>query len=495
MDTKRTNTNGGPLTGLAAGAVAVLLCAATTQAAITAPQRCEAGKNDASGKYAACAAKAQKTLVATGDASRYDLAVAKCEDKLTAYWNKLEAAAATAGTACPSSGDQTPIETFVDACVQSVAEAVSGGVLGPDPVTCAADLATCDASLTACTGNLGMCNGNMSTCTGDLWTCNSSLTTCSGNLSNTNADLGTCTGNLGTCNTNLTSCTGNLATCNANLTSCTGDMATCSVGTAAAADVLSGKTFSSNAGLGVTGTMADNGAVSITPAVSAQAIAAGYHNGSGSVAGDADLAASNIVSGVEIFGVTGTVSAGLPAQPLKTGQTTAYGAGSDGDLRKGISSSFTDNGDGTVTDNMTGLMWEKKSDDAGIHDKDNTYTWGMTSSPYTMNGTIVTTFLAALNGDGGFAGYTDWRIPNLKELQSLQNFATYNPGTYPAFNSGCTASCSVTTCSCTQSNHYWSSSTVQYYPHLAWLVYFGHGGTTYIDKTNSYYVRGVRAGS
>ncbi|MCZ2110602.1 MAG: DUF1566 domain-containing protein, partial [Dehalococcoidia bacterium] len=107
------------------------------------------------------------------------------------------------------------------------------------------------------------------------------------------------------------------------------------------------------------------------------------------------------------------------ARPLKTGQTTSYGPGSDGDLQKGTARYFTDNGDGTITDNMTGLMWEKKSDDGSIHDKDNKYTWGMTSSPYTMNGTMVTEFLAALNTGSGFAGHTDWRIPNRFELESL----------------------------------------------------------------------------
>lgn len=56
--------------------------------------------------------------------------------------------------------------------------------------------------------------------------------------------------------------------------------------------------------------------------------------------------------------------------------------------------SFTDNGDGTITDNRTGLMWEKLSDDGSIHDKDTTYTWHNA-------GTKIT----ALNGGGGFAGY------------------------------------------------------------------------------------------
>ncbi len=69
----------------------------------------------------------------------------------------------------------------------------------------------------------------------------------------------------------------------------------------------------------------------------------------------------------------GSVPSGGSAGALKTtGQTTSYGAGSDGALQAGLSKSYTDNGDGTITDNVTGLMWEKKSDDGSIHDKDNT---------------------------------------------------------------------------------------------------------------------------
>src|SRR4051812_39636776 len=59
----------------------------------------------------------------------------------------------------------------------------------------------------------------------------------------------------------------------------------------------------------------------------------------------------------------------VPGGPLETGQTTCFnttgnviacsGTGEDGDLRLGLSRSFTDNGDGTITDNKTGLMWEK----------------------------------------------------------------------------------------------------------------------------------------
>src|SRR5215813_15381269 len=131
--------------------------------------------------------------------------------------------------------------------------------------------------------------------------------------------------------------------------------------------------------------------------------------------------------------------------PLKTGQTMAYGTGSDGDLQKGASQSFTDNGDGTITDNTTGLMWEKKDQSGGIHDWGNTYTWCVDVSPVDslcdngtneMDGTIVTSFLATLNGGSGFAGHTDWRIPNANELESIRNLENANPATYSAFNAG-----------------------------------------------------------
>ena len=77
-------------------------------------------------------------------------------------------------------------------------------------------------------------------------------------------------------------------------------------GNAETSHVLAGKTFSSEvAGIGVTGTMPNRGAVVITPGTSNKAIQAGYHNGSGYVKGDADLKAENIKRGINIFGVLG----------------------------------------------------------------------------------------------------------------------------------------------------------------------------------------------
>jgi len=87
--------------------------------------------------------------------------------------------------------------------------------------------------------------------------------------------------------------------------------------TATAADILSGKTaYVDNTK--ITGTMTNRCAVNITPGTTAQTIQAGYHNGSGSVAGDADLVAANIRKDVNIFNVIGTLepaSAPLSSSP------------------------------------------------------------------------------------------------------------------------------------------------------------------------------------
>jgi Protein of unknown function (DUF1566) len=154
-----------------------------------------------------------------------------------------------------------------------------------------------------------------------------------------------------------------------------------------------------------------------------------------------------------------------------TGQINSVISGDDGAIQAGATLSYTDNRDGTITDNNTKLMWEKKSDDGSIHDKDTVYTW---VEAFTIH-------IAGLNAGGGFAGHTDWRLPNVKELQSIVDYGTSDPAVSPEFNNGCVANCSVTTCNCTGHrvsengepsgvSAYWSSTTVAGFPSDVWVV-------------------------
>lgn len=185
-----------------------------------------------------------------------------------------------------------------------------------------------------------------------------------------------------------------------------------------------------------------------------------------------------------------------------SGQTTAFGPGSDGVLRAGAGLSYTDNGDGTITDANTGLMWEKKDHSGGIHDVDTRFSWGLTSDPFTMSGTIVTQFLAALNTPPCFAGHCDWRIPNTRELPSIVDYEVLpssGPTVDPAFNTNCVAGCTAdgtggAMCSCTANFVYWSSSTARGVPSNAWVVDFDSGLVAFFMKSFEADARAVRGG-
>lgn len=174
---------------------------------------------------------------------------------------------------------------------------------------------------------------------------------------------------------------------------------------------------------------------------------------------------------------------------LATGQTTCYdsdgnviacaGTGQDGALQKGVARSYTDNGDGTITDNATGLMWEKLTNpgDGSIHDWNNVYTW---ADAFAVK-------IAALNTPSCFAGHCDWRLPNINELQTLADYGGAGPAIDPAFNSGG---------SFTQIYFYWSSTTYAYVYHAyAWFVNFFDGSVFADIKTRGLFVRAVRGGS
>lgn len=94
-------------------------------------------------------------------------------------------------------------------------------------------------------------------------------------------------------------------------------------GDAVAADILASKIAFVD-GAQITGTMVDRGAVNFTPSTTDQTIAAGKHSGSGVVYGDADLAAGNIKSGINIFGVAGNITvASLGGKRWASGTATS----------------------------------------------------------------------------------------------------------------------------------------------------------------------------
>jgi len=104
-------------------------------------------------------------------------------------------------------------------------------------------------------------------------------------------------------------------------------------------------------------------------------------------------------------------------------QGTAY-AGST--CARGVENRFADNGDGTVTDHLTGLVWEQKVDldlvpnGGNVHDADNRFTFTQeTTVPFRESGTVFTTFVPTLMLEGIFLGRAvGWRVPTLAELQS-----------------------------------------------------------------------------
>ena len=168
------------------------------------------------------------------------------------------------------------------------------------------------------------------------------------------------------------------------------------------------------------------------------------------------------------------------AQLPKTGQTTCYDAGGaviscagtvqDGELQAGIAwpnPRFTDNGNQTVTDNMSGLVWSKDANPAGA-----TKTWQESLD-----------YIKTLNSSN-YLGYSDWRLPNRNELASLVDLSRSNPAlpsVHPFAN-------------VIVSSYYWSSSTDANNASNAWLVYIYNGFVNPNDKTLYHYVWPVRGG-
>ncbi len=131
-------------------------------------------------------------------------------------------------------------------------------------------------------------------------------------------------------------------------------------------------------------------------------------------------------------------------------------------------SRYINHGDGTITDNVTKLMWKQCPE--GLSGSDcatgsaSTYTWQDA---------------LALSGSS-FAGYTDWRLPNIKELSSLASLNCYSP------------SINTTMFPNTPNASFWSSSPYANNTSYAWRLIFSDGFGSGNYRNFSYRVRLVR---
>jgi len=199
------------------------------------------------------------------------------------------------------------------------------------------------------------------------------------------------------------------------------------------------------------------------------AIPDGFYTGSKTAtAQDADLAAGNIRAGASIFGVDGTLYAPVP----KTGQTTPQATGDDGDLEMGVawpSTRFLRHRTGVVTDMLTGLVWLENADCFGQKN----WATALSDANGLASGYCDLT-------DGSSAG--DWRLPNVRELQSLIDYGQYGPALpdgHPFLG--------------VQLSSYWSSSTHAYNT-SGWYVHLFYGYVSNANKTIDLYVWPVRGG-
>lgn len=167
----------------------------------------------------------------------------------------------------------------------------------------------------------------------------------------------------------------------------------------------------------------------------------------------------------------------------KTGQTTCYndtgtaidcdGTGQDGNLQTGVvepsprfivGTGVTAN---CVTDNLTGLMWARSASPSGVP---NNWAFALTRA---NNLTLC--------------GFSDWRLPNRKELRSLIHYDNYGVASNAdALN--------LLGFSDVRAGYYWTSSNYAPIPSNAWCVDMNSGGVAPINKIFSAHNWPVRAG-
>ena len=147
--------------------------------------------------------------------------------------------------------------------------------------------------------------------------------------------------------------------------------------------------------------------------------------------------------------------------------------------------SFSDRGDGTVSDNNTGLVWQKcsvgQNNDETCSGTAARFNWYQASGTFNATDNSTTQNVCSIVT---LSGNSDWRLPSKKELMSIVDYsipdldgATIQQAWFP---------------NTVVSSSYWSSTTFEAFQVGAWGVDFSNGGIDYLPRSNSYFVRCVR---
>lgn len=167
-------------------------------------------------------------------------------------------------------------------------------------------------------------------------------------------------------------------------------------------------------------------------------------------------------------------------------KVSCNGSRQDGADAAGLKIRLVDGGNGTLTDANTRLVWEKLSRDASIHDRNALSTWDQALAK-----------IATLNTPPCFANVCTWRLPNVKELQSIVDYEQKSPVFPKQFNKKCQPGCTVTTCSCTpiapagSTAGFWTSTTNRSVTSEAWQIVNATGAVAAVTKSATGYVRAV----
>ena len=134
---------------------------------------------------------------------------------------------------------------------------------------------------------------------------------------------------------------------------------------------------------------------------------------------------------------------------------------------------FVLHGDRTLTDTLTGLMWQQclvgqGGADCGL-DSAHSFSWAE-----------ALIYSGETEDLGGYAGHMGWRVPNIRELESIVELQCGRP----AINLSLFPNNGV--------GHLWSSSPYRFYPHYSWYLDFEDGVYIYGDRTEKKHIRLVR---